>query len=162
MSRILSRILGIDPGPAKSALVGLVGAAIVERVHASNPEIVDAIRKLSHAFDLLAIEWIESFGMPVGAEVFHTCRWVGRFEAAWDRPHEIRLVPRRHVKLALCNSTRAKDANVRRALLDRYGGDESVRKGGPLAGVRRDLWSALAVGVTAQAGIVAGTDCVGT
>jgi hypothetical protein len=55
------------------------------------------------------------------------------------------------VKLHLCGSSRAKDPNVRTALLDRFGG--AGAKGtkaapGPLYGIAADLWSALAIAVT--------------
>ncbi|HET6477318.1 MAG TPA: hypothetical protein VFH93_14740 [Thermoleophilia bacterium] len=44
-----------------------------------------------------------------------------------------------------------KDANIRQALLDRFGGPAAVgRKAapGPLYGIARDVWSALAIAVT--------------
>jgi hypothetical protein len=61
------------------------------------------------------------------------------------------LLPRRVVKLALCGDSRAKDANIRQALIDRFGGSAAVgRKAapGPLYGIHRDVWSALAIAVT--------------
>jgi len=56
------------------------------------------------------------------------------------------------VKLHLCGSARAKDTNIRQALIDRYGGSAAIGKKaapGPLYGVSKDVWSALAVAVTA-------------
>ncbi len=61
------------------------------------------------------------------------------------------MLPRRAVKLALCGDSRAKDANIRQALIDRFGGSAAVgRKAapGPLYGISRDVWSALAIAVT--------------
>jgi hypothetical protein len=62
------------------------------------------------------------------------------------------LLPRRAVKLALCGDSRAKDANIRQALIDRFGGKDAAvgRKAapGPLYGISRDVWSALAIAVT--------------
>jgi hypothetical protein len=64
------------------------------------------------------------------------------------------MLPRKDVKLHLCGSPRAKDANIRQALLDRYGGKEkaigSKHQRGPLYGIRSHLWAALAVAVTYQ------------
>ena len=61
-------------------------------------------------------------------------------------------MPRRRVKLELCNSVRANDASIRQAVIDIYGGkDRAVgRKAtpGPLYGVSGDVWAALAVGIT--------------
>ena len=61
------------------------------------------------------------------------------------------MLPRRAVKLALCGDSRAKDANIRQALIDRFGGSAAIgRKAapGPLYGISRDVWSALAIAVT--------------
>ena len=58
------------------------------------------------------------------------------------------------MKLALCGSARATDANLRAALLDRYGGSGraiGTRKApGPLYGVKSHAWAALALAVTVQ------------
>jgi hypothetical protein len=92
----------------------------------------------------------ESYGMAVGAEVFDTVLWAGRFAEAARRVPVV-MLPRRAVKLALCGDSRAKDANIRQALLDRFGGSAAVgRKAapGPLYGISRDVWSALAIAVT--------------
>ena len=100
----------------------------------------------------IAIEMIASYGMAVGKEVFETCVWIGRFvqAAGVDR---VRLVYRKDVKLHLCGSPRAKDANIRQALIDRWGGKAeavgTVKRPGPLYGVKSHAWAALAVAVTA-------------
>jgi hypothetical protein len=87
--------------------------------------------------------------------LFETCVWIGRFVQEWETltGAEPLRVFRREVKLHLCGSPRAKDANIRQALIDRYGGKEAAigRKAspGPLHGVSGDVWSALAVAVCA-------------
>ena len=56
----------------------------------------------------------------------------------------------------LCNSVRAKDSNVRQALLDRFpatGGGKTPQIGtkskpGPLYGFSKDMWAALGVALT--------------
>jgi hypothetical protein len=100
--------------------------------------------------DVVVIEKVESYGMAVGAEVFDTVLWAGRFAEAAHRVPVV-LLPRRAVKLALCGDSRAKDANIRRALIDRFGGQAAIgRKAspGPLHGISRDVWAALAIAVT--------------
>jgi hypothetical protein len=100
--------------------------------------------------DVVVVEKVESYGMAVGAEVFDTVLWAGRFAEAAHRVPVV-LLPQRAVKLALCGDSRAKDANVRQALIDRFGGSAAVgRKAnpGPLYGISRDVWSALAIAVT--------------
>ena len=99
--------------------------------------------------DVLAIEMVASYGMPVGREVFETCVWIGRFKQAWPRPEEVRLVYRRDVKLFLCGSARAKDSNIRQALIDKLGRVGTKADKGPLYGVTSHAWAAVAVAVTA-------------
>jgi hypothetical protein len=77
--------------------------------------------------------------------------WIGRFVEAWRGSYT--LMFRREVKLHLCGQARAKDPNVRQALIDRFGpGREKAigtkKQPGPLYGVSADVWSALAVAVT--------------
>jgi hypothetical protein len=99
----------------------------------------------------LAVEMIASYGMAVGREVFETCVWIGRFVEAWGGPHT--PVYRKAVKIHLCGSTKAKDPNVRQALIDKFGPGKDRAIGrkatpGPLYGVSADVWAALAVAVT--------------
>lgn len=146
------RLLAIDPGTRQSAWIALdlnsrrpLGFGIEP-----NEELLGRLRRGATAFDLVVIEKVESFGMAVGAEVFETVFWSGRFaEAVMPVPFE--RIGRKAVKLAVCGDPRAKDPNVRQALIDRYGGDTLAvgRKAapGPLYGISRDVWAALAVGV---------------
>jgi len=91
--------------------------------------------------------------MPVGREVFDTCVWIGRFYAA-TLPKERATLFRRDEKIFLCGSMKAKDANIRQALIDLWGGKEKAignkKEQGPLYGLHADEWSALAVAVTYQ------------
>lgn len=147
-------VLAIDPGCEQSAWVLYDGTRVVSHNIEAN-ELVEARLMNDKLRDdwALVIEQITSYGMPVGVEVFDTVFWTGRFYAAAKTlcriPHR---VPRRDVKLHLCQSARAKDANVRQALLDRFGGKEKAvgRKAspGPLYGVKADCWQALALAVT--------------
>jgi hypothetical protein len=141
------RVLAIDPGPVESAYVRLECGEITASGKLPNEVLLFCLAPA----DVLAIEMIASYGMPVGAEVFQTCVWVGRFVETWaPKPH--RLIYRKDVKLHLCNSPRANDATVRQALIDRFGGKEKAigtkRSQGPLYGVKGDVWQALAVAVT--------------
>jgi len=149
--------IAIDPGPAVSAwlLFGDAGGVRAFGIW-PNHELLDLLRGEAHGglspdVTRIAIEKVESFGMAVGAEVFETVWWSGRFAEA-ARGLSLERVTRRAVKLHLCGSARAKDANIRQALIDRYGGSAAIGKKaspGPLFGVSKDVWSALAVAVTA-------------
>ena len=101
--------------------------------------------------DLGAVEMIRSYGMAVGAEVFETCVWIGRFIEASG----CALAPiyRGDVKLHHCRSSRAKDTNVRQALVDRFApGQPNHGKGtkadpGWFHGFHSDVWAAYALAV---------------
>lgn len=143
-------ILAIDPGPEQSALVIWDGTSLVEKMYAENLLILYRLKQAENDSPLV-IEKIASFGMPVGAEVFETCVWTGRFMEAYGAEQTHRIT-RIEVKNHLCHSSRAKDANIRQAILDRFGGKEEAigreASPGPLYGVSGDIWAALAVAIT--------------
>jgi hypothetical protein len=150
-------ILAIDPGPAESAclLYDVEARRPVEWATLPNPELLAFLDRYKHrpkSWGTLAVEMVASYGMAVGAEVFDTCVWVGRFVERWGGDdHE--LIYRADVKLHLCHDKRAKDTNIRQALIDRYGPGKAAAVGlkaspGPLYGLTGDCWSALAVAVT--------------
>ena len=152
------KILAIDPGPEQSAWVRYDPAkrAVGDKGISPNDQLVGFLR-LQGGKDrtTLAVEMVQSFGMPVGESVFETVLWAGRFVEAWDG-YWTRIY-RKDVKMHLCHSMRAKDANIRQALLDRFprsGGGKTPQVGvkadpGPLYGIKTHLWSALAVAITA-------------
>lgn len=152
-------ILAIDPGPERSAWLEFRRGYPTKFGIDTNEDVLTVIAR-SHSMTL-AIESIASYGMAVGADVFETAVWSGRFIQRWvDDPASRRLtspvqrVYRRDVKLYLCGNQRAKDANVRQALIDRYGPGKEAAIGrkvapGVLYGVKSHIWSALAVAVTA-------------
>jgi hypothetical protein len=145
-------LFAIDPGNTQSAFVvyDTETQHPIEWSKIPNHDMLDMLDSIN--FDALAVEMIASYGMAVGKEVFDTCVWIGRFVERWGE--EFRLVYRAEVKLYLTHSRRAKDANVRQALIDRYGPGKDVAIGkkaspGPLYGMAGDCWSALGVAVTA-------------
>lgn len=151
-------ICAIDPGATQSAWVLFGDHAIHSCGIDNNLALIDRLRawRRLEAATTLVIEEVQSFGMPVGRDVFQTCVWSGRFIQAWDKPY--RTLGRREIKLELCGSARAKDANVRQALIDDFAATGRGKtpqvgtkaKPGPLYGVSKDIWSALAVAVVYQ------------
>lgn len=138
-------ILAIDPGTTESGWCLFDGSVVQSGVVANSVELL----KYGYPFtDTIAIEMVASYGMPVGREVFETCVWIGRFQQAWRDPEAVKLVYRKDVKLHLCGSPRAKDANIRQALIDRLGPIGTKNAPGPLYGVKSHAWAALAVAVT--------------
>lgn len=143
-------VLAIDPGTEKSGWCLLAGDGTVRDSGVlPNAEMLDVVWGGHHSpKDVqLAIEMIASYGMPVGREVFETCVWIGRFKQAWPAPGSVRLVYRKDVKLHLCGSPRAKDANIWQALKDRLGEPGTKANPGPLYGVQSHARAALAVAV---------------
>ena len=141
-------LLAIDPGPESSALVRWDGSALSLKEYADNSEILALLRAHADRGELLAIEQVASYGMPVGAEVFETVYWSGRFAEAYGA-ERVQRIPRLQVKLHLCHDSRAKDSNIRKALIDRFGPPGTKKQQRTLYGVTGDLWAALALAVTA-------------
>jgi hypothetical protein len=154
----VSALLAVDPGTEESGWVELndnrtIGSSGVD----NNAQVLDRIRRWGGD---LAIEMIASYGMPVGREVFETCVWIGRAAETYDyswrdygtgKPRrQAEFVYRRDVKLHLCGSSRAKDANIRQALIDIFGPPGTVKAKGPTYGVKSHAWAALGVAATVR------------
>lgn len=147
-------ILGIDPGPK------VCGWAILHPDDSVDAGIADTEQMIYNLPDLradkIAIEVFEPRGMRLGKESIETILATGRmFQRAKDARAPIELIRRSAVKSALCNTQRAKDKDIRRAIIDLYGGADSLAIGrkrapGPLYGVTSHAWAALAVAITAR------------
>lgn len=142
-------ILAIDPGTTESGWCVFKQGKVLASGVASNDDVLDMIS--GGLGDEMAIEMVASYGMAVGKEVFETVLWIGRFQQARRTPEAVRLIYRKDVKMHLCGSTRAKDANVRQALIDLIGPRGTKKNPGPTYGVTSHAWAALAVAVTAHA-----------
>jgi hypothetical protein len=148
----MSTLYAIDPGTEQSAIVAIGKFAPPHGRIVANADLLAELRDRGHVSPgHLVIEQVESFGMPVGKEVFETVFWSGRFAEAWsDRGRPFSRIGRKAVKLALCGTVKANDPHIRQALIDRYGGPSCVKRGGSLAGIKSHLWAALAVAVAYQ------------
>jgi hypothetical protein len=146
-----SPVLAIDPGPEQSAYVEWDGESLLAYGKWPNADLLHSIRRDDSTIRTLVIEKIASYGMAVGSEVFETCYWSGRFAEAHlsrSRRNEVHRIERLKVKLQLCRDSRAKDANIRQALIDRFGAPGTKKNPGMLYGVSGDVWAAMAVAVT--------------
>ena len=143
-------LLAIDPGTTHSGwvLVNEMGEPQCSG-ESDNHEVLAMAREHGGP---VAIERVVSYGMAIGKETIETIEWIGRF---WQvaGANRTRLIPRKEVCKHICNDGRAKDPNIRQALIDRWGGKAeavgTVKKPGPLYKVKGHAWSALAVAVTA-------------
>lgn len=156
-------ILAVDPGTVQSATVIYnPDSSIRLPAITDNPVLLINMLNPGWLADLacppthMAIEMMASMGMTVGQSVLETAVWIGRLIQAWlgHANHTYELIYRVDEKLHLCGAPRAKDANIRQAIMDRYGSTRQAAIGtkknpGPLYGVSKDVWSALAVAITA-------------
>jgi hypothetical protein len=148
-------LLAIDPGNTHSAYVVLSWfGTVLAKGKVPNEEMLTIIRDVTvDGPEHLAIEMVSSYGMAVGETVFETVLWTGRFIEAFEHGHgkdTWTKVKRMEVKMNLCHNSRAKDANIRQALIDRFGEPGTKKNPGPTYGFAADMWAALAVGVTWQ------------
>ncbi len=151
-------VFAIDPGPTQSAYVQatftgdtrLLGTPIViQEAYAMANELL--LEKLVRPFGTYIVcEDITFYGegSHVGKSVFDTCRWMGRFQQQLiSHGYQLEFMPRQAVKVAVCNNTRAKDPDVRQALIDRYGEPGTKKNPGPLYGISGHGWQALGLAV---------------
>ena len=138
------KVLGIDPGSAKSGWVALgignAGMRVSDHDYCPNEALLHMLRAMTEGdYQGVGVEWIQSQGRKhVGNETFDTQGWAGRFlEAAYPVPAA--PIPRRKVIGHLVGS---------------YGGDAQViqalqaKPGLDCGSVTGHCWQALAVAVT--------------
>ena len=143
-------ILALDPGPVQTAWVLFDGEQVVQCGIGTNVEMYAWWPSFPIPVKLV-IEDVQHYGtgMPAGKDVFETCVWIGRFMEAWysNGGGTVTRISRPRIKSLLCGSARAKDANVRQALIDRVGPKGTKRNPGPTYGCKSHIWSALAAAV---------------
>lgn len=153
-------IFAIDPGNVESAYVIVKDdlSKVIEKGKVSNDELQNIIIKSLISYEAgsyryyskpkIAIEMIASYGMAVGATVFDTCVWIGRFCKLFEiKGYEVTFIYRKDEKMCLCNSMKAKDSNIRQALIDRFGVVGTKKNPGYFYGFKKDIWAAMAVAV---------------
>ncbi|WP_026887689.1 hypothetical protein [Clostridium beijerinckii] len=162
-------ILAIDPGNVESGYALLNDdLSIVEKGKIENEYVLDDVIprfldvNLNEFLDKnnecklhIAIEMVASYGMAVGATVFETCMWIGRFyQKSYEMGLKPQLIYRKEEKLNICGSMKAKDSNIIQALIDRFApnttnkGKGTKKEPGWFYGFKKDIWQAYAVGVT--------------
>ena len=146
----MKTIIGIDPGNKETAIVMIEGSKIIDHIYLPNDQALHFINGANKIYDAdFYCEMIASYGMPVGKTVFETCLFIGRILQVAP---ETKLITRNVVKNAICHSSKAKDANIRQALIDIYGEVGTKKNQGGTFGMSGDKWAALAVATAAQRG----------
>lgn len=148
-------ILAIDPGSTESGYCFIKKGSYIpfKFGKVDNDQMSVILKSNKIKIDALIIEMIASYGMPVGAEVFETCVWIGRFMEI-SPTSNIHRIKRLDVKHNICHSSRANDTTIRRALIDRFAfnvrnhGKGTKKDPGFFYNFRADIWAAYAVGIT--------------
>lgn len=162
----MTLILAIDPGSERSAWLFLEDDHPRPFGIYPNDELLDCLRRPADSFgafksglDLVVIESIEPrYGLQMGWSTLDTARWIGRFQEA-AHPLPVVLLQRSAIlrHLGVVTSPRkgekrvSADSGVRQALTDRFGGPAAIglkASPGPLYGISKDVWSALAIAIT--------------
>ena len=152
-------IVAIDPGNIESGFVVLNNDLTIRQFGKIKNEMLLADLNMDRFVeddgeeDYFAIEMIASYGMSVGQTIFDTCVWIGRFleNANFDSKT---YIYRKDEKMNLCGTMRAKDTNIRTALIDRFAEHDLKNGKGTknnrdiFYGFKADMWAAMAVGVT--------------
>jgi Holliday junction resolvasome RuvABC endonuclease subunit len=137
-------VIGIDPGSKKSGYVVWNGSGIIHKEIVENELLLIDLRAKIYAQPgaVYAVEGVQYFGKAVGKDIFETCYFIGKIMEAsrGNSGCPVELVYRKDIKLFLCGTVRAKDKDIRQALIDRLG-KEVTR------GCSSHIWSALAIAV---------------
>lgn len=164
--------VAIDPGAKESGYVVLTGKTVNEHGKIPNQTVIDYLLDV-YAGRQVVLERPTLYGVA-GDDLLQTCIWFGRFfqacpgTADWlTRGDVVRYWTGRAVlskpKDAPEGYKQPKpDAVLKQLIIDRYGGkDVAIGKGptkkspgnpGPLFGVEKDAWQALALGLAYQDG----------
>ena len=149
-------LLAIDPGNTESAycLIDMSTRRPVQFGKVANDDLLELLDDERTDFVACCIEMVASYGMAVGADVFETCVWIGRFaQRLFDRAHHPEFVKRHPIKIHLCHSAKANDSNIKTALVDRFApgvpnhGKGSKAQPGWFYGFAADVWAAYALAV---------------
>ena len=152
-------VFAIDPGNEQSAWCIMNDQyELIEFGKDSNNLIMKKLKdkldiyiKFDPYIDYVVLERVASYGMPVGREVFETCEWIGRYAQEAEKITSVDYIYRREEKLYLCFDSKAKDSNIRAALIERFAKHDFKNGRGTKSnpdyfyGVRADIWSAIAI-----------------
>lgn len=145
-----SNIIAIDPGNEYSAYCVMDKETYkpIEFGKIINAELRDKLKSKEFKENIseMAIEMVACYGMAVGKTIFETCVWIGIFTESFGKYYE--YIYRKEEKMNLCGTMKAKDSNIRQALIDRFGVVGVKKSPGYFYGFKSDIWSSCAVGCT--------------
>lgn len=145
-------VVAIDPGCLESARVVYNGVAVCEHAITSNEDLRLWLNDHKAPGLVLVLEEVQMFASHgVGKTVFDSVFWSGRFVERWF-PYKWDRMFRTQVRAHLCHTMKSGDAQVRQALIARFGPYEEQAIGkkaapGPLYGLKSHEWQALGLAV---------------
>lgn len=143
------RVLAIDVGTTETGacLIEYPSYRPVDFGKLDNEELMNIVGNGN--YDILVYEEFQCYGMPIGQSTIKSITWNGRYiQKALDLGKTVDFVYRKDEKINLCKTMKAKDSNIRQALIDRFGEVGTKTSPGFFYGFKKDIWSAYAVGVT--------------
>ena len=148
-------ILCLDVGTLESGycIVDYETYKPIEFGKIKNEELLNIVK--TKKYDELIYEEFQSYGMPIGMSTIKSITWNGRYiQSALDRNIPINFICRKDEKLNICGSLKAKDTNIRHALIDRFAKHDFKNGKGTkdnpdwFYGFKADIWASYAVAVT--------------
>lgn len=143
-----TKIIGVDAGDKETGFViyNPESNSLCDKYIMENTMLLDHLELFDVDQYLLSLEMVACYGMPVGRNIFETCLWIGRIVQHWvSMKGSFVLIYRKDYKLHFCNSMKAKDSNIRQALIDRFGDKGTQKDKGFFFGIKGDMWSASAI-----------------
>ncbi len=149
------KIFAIDPGNEFSAYCIMDDEYQLDGfAKLPNRELMNVLLQRLDDVDLVVIERMQSYGMPVGKETFEACEWIGRYAQEAEKKVPVQYIFRQEEKLWICHDTRAKDTNIRMALIERFAkhdfknGKGTKKNPDVFYNVSKDVWSSIAIAVS--------------
>lgn len=99
-----------------------------------NLKVIEKFKEFFQKYNILqvGIEYPSSYGMSVGQSLYDTCTFVGiLIQISKNNNVNPELVFRKSVKMFLCNSVRAKDAEVNLRVREYFGEDNTIKSPNP-------------------------------
>jgi RNase H-fold protein (predicted Holliday junction resolvase) len=147
-------ILAIDPGNERSGflfmradgLIATPGEVAQPFGKIENTALLTLVEEEAREGVRVAVEFPFPRGQTASWELFKTVEFVGQIKEILRG--NIDYVDRARVKMVVCGSASAKDANIRAALIAIYGEPGKKAAPGPTFGITADVWAALGIAHT--------------
>lgn len=149
------KLLSLDVGTTESAfcIIDIDTYKPLKFGKISNEELLKIVKE--EQYDEMVYEEFQSYGMPIGQTTITSITWNGRYiQSTLDRNKPVFRVYRKDEKINLCRTMKAKDSNIRQALIDRFATFDFKNGKGVKGnkdffyGFSKDVWAAFAVGIT--------------